>query len=225
LRHAARTGILVVLASTSEVYGKNDATPFREDADLVLGPTHKHRWAYACSKAMSEFLALAYRKEQNLPIVIARLFNTVGRRQSGAYGMVIPNFVRAAVTGDPITVFGDGSQTRCFCHVTDVVDALARLAAEPGAIGEVINVGDTREVSITALAERVRDLAGSHSAITYLPYDQAYESGFEDMPRRVPDLTKIINLIGYKPRYSLDDVLVDVIEGVRNALSTADMAG
>jgi UDP-glucose 4-epimerase len=215
LKHANKKKKLVVLASTSEVYGKSDDVPFREDSDLVLGPTTKHRWAYACSKAIDEFLALAYWKERKLPVIIVRFFNTVGPRQTGQYGMVIPNFVRQALAAEPITVFGDGNQSRAFTHVTDVVGALIKLMAEPKAIGQVINVGNTEEVTIRALAERVRTLTSSPSAIKLIPYDEAYESGFEDMPRRLPDLTKVRSLIGYQPHYSLDDILVHVIEYFR----------
>ena len=216
LKHASKKKKLVVIASTSEVYGKSEDVPFREDSDLVLGPTPKHRWAYACSKALDEFLALAYWKERKLPVIIVRFFNTVGPRQTGTYGMVIPNFVRQALAGESITVFGDGRQTRSFSHVADVVGALLKLVVEPRALGQVINIGNTQEVTIRALAERVRELAGSNSPIKLVPYDEAYESGFEDMPRRVPDLTKIEALIGYRPRYSLDDILVQVIEYFRN---------
>ena len=215
LKHASKKKKLVVIASTSEVYGKSEAVPFREDADLVLGPTPKHRWAYACSKAIDEFLALAYWKERKLPVIIVRFFNTVGPRQTGRYGMVIPRFVQQALTGQPLTVFGDGTQSRAFTHVSDVVSALTRLIKEPKAVGEVINLGNTEEVTILRLAERVRELAGSSSAITFIPYDEAYESGFEDMPRRVPDLTKARTLIGYEPRHSLTDILVQVIEHMR----------
>jgi UDP-glucose 4-epimerase len=212
LKHANKKKKLVVIASTSEVYGKSDDVPFREDSDLVLGPTPKHRWAYACSKAIDEFLALAYWKERKLPVIIVRFFNTVGPRQTGRYGMVIPNFVRQALAGEPITVFGDGTQSRSFTHVADVVGALLKLVAEPAAIGQVINLGNTEEVTIAALAERVRALAGSSSPIKNVPYDEAYESGFEDMPRRVPDLTKARNMIGYEPKLGLDDILVEIIE-------------
>ena len=216
LKHANKKKKLVVIASTSEVYGKSEDVPFREDSDLVLGPTPKHRWAYACSKALDEFLALAYWKERKLPVIIVRFFNTVGPRQTGTYGMVIPNFVRQALAGESITVFGDGRQTRSFSHVADVVGALLKLVVEPRALGQVINIGNTQEVTIRALAERVRELAGSNSPIKLVPYDEAYESGFEDMPRRVPDLTKIEALIGYRPKYSLDDILTQVIEYFRN---------
>jgi UDP-glucose 4-epimerase len=215
LKHANKKKKLVVIASTSEVYGKSEDVPFREDSDLVMGPTPKHRWAYACSKAIDEFLALAYWKERKLPVIIVRFFNTVGPRQTGQYGMVIPNFVRQALAGEPITVFGDGTQSRSFTHVKDVVDALLKLVAEPKAIGQVINIGNTQEVTINQLAERVRDLANSRSTITKIPYDEAYESGFEDMPRRVPALAKIEGLIGYKTRYVLDDILTQVIDYFR----------
>jgi UDP-glucose 4-epimerase len=215
LKHANKKKKLVVIASTSEVYGKSQDVPFREDSDLVLGPTPKHRWAYACSKAIDEFLALAYWKERKLPVIIVRFFNTVGPRQTGTYGMVIPNFVRQALAGEPITVFGDGSQTRSFGHVADVVGALLKLVAEPRAIGQVINIGNTEEISMLALAERVRDMSGSKSPIKLIPYSEAYESGFEDMPRRVPNLAKIEDLIGYRPQHSLDVVLTQVIEYFR----------
>jgi UDP-glucose 4-epimerase len=215
LKHANKKKKLVFLASTSEVYGKSNDVPFREDSDLVLGATAKHRWAYACSKAIDEFLGLAYWKERKLPIVIVRFFNTVGPRQTGQYGMVIPNFVRQALAGEAITVFGDGTQSRSFTHVSDVVQALIVLMNEPRAIGQVINIGNTEEVTMLALAERVRNLTGSTSSIRLVPYDEAYESGFEDMPRRLPDLSKIKAMIGYQPRFSLDDILVHVIEYFR----------
>ena len=215
LKHANKKKKLVVIASTSEVYGKSEDVPFREDSDLVLGPTPKHRWAYACSKAIDEFLALAYWKERKLPVIVVRFFNTVGPRQSGQYGMVIPNFVRQALAGEPITVFGDGKQQRAFTHVSDVVGALMKLVVEPKAIGQVINIGNVQEVTIQQLAERVRELSGSTSPIKLIPYDQAYESGFEDMPRRVPDLTKVEKLIGYKPKHQLDEILTQVIDYFR----------
>ena len=216
LKHANKKKKLVVVASTSEVYGKSVDVPFREDADLVMGPTPKHRWAYACSKALDEFLALAYWKERKLPVIIVRFFNTVGPRQTGQYGMVIPNFVRQALAGEPITVFGDGTQCRSFTHVADVVRALMALMVQPQAIGQVVNIGNTEEISINGLAERVRTLAASSSSIRLIPYDQAYESGFEDMPRRLPDLTKVRGLIGYEPRHTLDSILTDVIEFMRH---------
>jgi UDP-glucose 4-epimerase len=215
LTHANKKKKLVLIASTSEVYGKNTAVPFSEEADLVLGPTTKHRWAYACSKAIDEFLALAYWKEKKLPVIVVRLFNTVGPRQTGQYGMVIPNFVRQALAGEPITVFGDGTQTRSFTYVGDVVDALAKLAQEPAAIGRVFNIGNSYEISIRELAERVKALTGSASEIVTIPYDQAYEAGFEDMPRRVPDISRINRLIGYEPRVQLDEILERVIDHFR----------
>ena len=215
LKHANKKKKLVVIASTSEVYGKSDDVPFREDSDLVLGATPKHRWAYACSKAIDEFLALAYWKERKLPVIIVRFFNTVGPRQTGQYGMVIPNFVRQALAGEPITVFGDGTQSRSFTHVHDVVGALIRLVGEPNAIGQVINIGNVEEVTMADLAERVRTLTKSQSPIKLIPYDQAYESGFEDMPRRVPDLTKVRAMIGYEPTRDLTTILEQVIEYFR----------
>lgn len=212
LKQASKKNKIVLIASTSEVYGKSAAVPFREDGDLQLGPTIRHRWAYACSKALDEFLALAYWKEKRLPVVVVRLFNTVGPRQTGRYGMVVPSFVRQALAGEPITVFGDGSQARCFTYVGDVVGALADLAAEPKAVGGVFNLGSTEEVTIRELAERVKTLSNSPSPIVMVPYDQAYGSGFEDMPRRVPDITKVRDLIGFKPHVSLDEILERVIE-------------
>jgi UDP-glucose 4-epimerase len=202
----------VVVASTSEVYGKSGVVPFREDADLVLGPTSKGRWSYACSKAIDEFLALAYFKEKRLPVVVVRLFNTVGPRQTGRYGMVVPNLVKQALLGRPLTVFGDGSQSRCFTYVSDVVGQLVALAEEPRAVGEVFNVGNDREeVSILDLARRVKTRAASKGEIILVPYDQAYEEGFEDMQRRVPDLAKLRGLTGYEPQVHLDEILDRVI--------------
>jgi UDP-glucose 4-epimerase len=215
LKHANKKKKLVIIASTSEVYGKSTDVPFREGADLVLGATVKHRWAYACSKLIDEFLALAYWKEKKLPIVIVRLFNTVGPRQTGQYGMVLPTFVRQALSGQPITVFGDGTQTRSFTYVADVVDALVKLAQEPRAIGEVFNIGNTEEVTIADLAERVKRMTDSASPVQFIPYDQAYEAGFEDMPRRVPDISKVRNLVGYEPRLSLDEIVCRVVEHFR----------
>jgi UDP-glucose 4-epimerase len=198
----------VIVASTSEVYGKADSVPFREDGDLVMGPTSKGRWSYACSKAIDEFLALAYHKEKRLPVVVVRLFNTVGPRQTGRYGMVVPNFVKQGLLGNPITVFGDGRQTRCFTYVSDVVGQLVALAVEERAVGEVFNVGNDREeVSILELAQRVKDRTGGRSAIELVPYDRAYEEGFEDMHRRVPDLSKLRALTGYQPKVGLDEIL------------------
>jgi UDP-glucose 4-epimerase len=215
LKHANKKKKLVLIASTSEVYGKSTEVPFREDQDLVLGPTEKHRWAYACSKMIDEFLALAYYKERKLPVIIVRLFNTVGPRQTGQYGMVIPNFVRQALAGQPITVFGDGTQSRSFTYVGDVVKAVVALINEPRAIGQVFNIGNGREITIGDLAVRIRTLTGSQSEIVRIPYDQAYEAGFEDMPRRVPDISKIRSLIGYEPSVELDEILGRVIEHFR----------
>jgi UDP-glucose 4-epimerase len=211
LKHANKKKKLVVIASTSEVYGKSADVPFREGADLVLGATVKHRWAYACSKLIDEFLALAYWKERKLPVVIVRLFNTVGPRQTGQYGMVIPNFVQQALSGRPITVFGDGTQSRSFTYVGDVVRAMVALIDEPRAVGHVFNIGNGREISIGDLAERIRTLTGSRSEIVRIPYDEAYEAGFEDMPRRVPDISKVQALVGYTPTVELDEILARVI--------------
>jgi UDP-glucose 4-epimerase len=215
LKHANKKKKKVVIASTSEVYGKSAAVPFREDADLVMGPTVKHRWAYACSKAIDEFLALAYYKERNLPVIIVRFFNTVGPRQTGQYGMVLPSFVRQALAGKPITVFGDGTQSRSFTYVQDVVGCLVKLADEPGAVGKVFNIGNEEEVTILQLAEMVKSLTASSSAIEFIPYDKAYEAGFEDMPRRVPDLAKVRALVGYEPRVQLKEIITRVIEYFR----------
>jgi len=205
----------VLITSTSEVYGKRDQVPFREDDDVVWGPTNKSRWSYACSKAIDEFLAIAYWKERKVPTVIARLFNTVGPRQTGRYGMVIPNFVVQALTGVDITVFGDGSQTRCFTHVNDAVGALIGIAAHPDANGEVYNVGGSHEITILELAERIKRMTGSASRIVLVPYSTAYEAGFEDMVRRVPDITKVNKLIGYEPKVSLEEGLESIIEDQR----------
>jgi UDP-glucose 4-epimerase len=218
LRHAAKKKRKVFIASTSEVYGKGTDVPFRETADLVMGATFRHRWAYACSKALDEFLALAYWKQKQLPVVVVRFFNTVGPRQTGQYGMVVPTFVRQALLGEPITVFGDGNQSRSFTDVSDVVRALVRLMDEPKAVGEVINVGNTGEVSIRGLAEKIKAATGSDSPIVTIPYDEAYEAGFEDMPRRVPDLTKIRAMIGYEPTVALDEIIERVIASVRATL-------
>ena len=209
----------VVIASTSEVYGLSTDVPFREDGCLVLGPTVKGRWSYACSKAIDEFLALAYWRERKLPTIIVRLFNTVGPRQTGQYGMVVPTFIKQALTGRPITIYGDGGQSRCFTDVSDVVGALVGLIDHPGAVGEVFNVGSSEEVTIEALARRVKELTGSESEIVRVPYEQAYGEGFEDMPRRVPDIRKLEALIGYRPRKSLDEILTGVIDYFRDAPS------
>jgi UDP-glucose 4-epimerase len=209
----------VLIASTSEVYGLSTDVPFREDGSLVLGPTSKGRWSYACSKAIDEFLALAYWRERRLPTLIARLFNTVGPRQTGQYGMVVPTFVKQALTGRPITIHGDGTQSRCFTDVGDVVGALVGLMDHPGAVGEVFNVGSSEEVTIQSLAERVQALTGSTSEIIHIPYEKAYGEGFEDMPRRVPDISKVQALIGYQPRKTLDEILLGVIDFFRDAPS------
>ena len=215
LKHANKKKKLVLIASTSEVYGKSTDVPFREDADLVLGPTTKHRWAYACSKMIDEFLALAYWKERKLPVIVVRLFNTVGPRQTGQYGMVIPNFVRQALAGQPITVFGDGSQSRSFTYVGDVVKAMVALIDEPRAVGQVFNIGNGNEITIGALAAKVKKMTSSGSEIVTIPYEKAYEAGFEDMPRRVPDITRIKALVGYEPTVELDETLTRVIEYFR----------
>jgi UDP-glucose 4-epimerase len=217
LKHANKKKKLVFIASTSEVYGKSTTVPFREGADLVLGPSSKHRWAYACSKLIDEFLALAYWKERKLPVVVVRLFNTVGPRQTGQYGMVLPTFVRQALAGHPITVFGDGTQSRSFTYVGDVVGALVKLAGEPRAVGQVFNIGNTGEVTISDLAQKVKEMTASSSPIHYIPYDQAYEEGFEDMPRRVPDISRLRELIGYEPTLGLDDIVRTVIEHIRQS--------
>jgi UDP-glucose 4-epimerase len=216
LKHANKKKKLVFIASTSEVYGKNVEVPFHEDADLVMGATVKHRWAYACSKAIDEFLALAYFKERDLPVIVVRFFNTVGPKQTGQYGMVLPNFVRQALAGDPITVFGDGTQSRSFTYVSDVVDCLMKLMKEKRAIGQVFNIGNSQEVTILSLAELVKKRTGSKSAIEFIPYDKAYEAGFEDMPRRVPDLSKIHNLVGYRPTVQLNEIIDKVVEYFRS---------
>jgi UDP-glucose 4-epimerase len=208
----------VLLASTSEVYGLSTQVPFREDGPLVLGATTKGRWSYACSKAIDEFLALAYWRERKLPTIVCRLFNTVGPRQTGQYGMVIPTFVRQALTGRPITVFGDGSQSRCFTYVGDVVAALIKLMDHAGAVGQVYNIGSSEEVSIGELAEMVKTLTGSSSEIVQVPYQEAYEAGFEDMPRRIPDLSKIAAAIGYRPSMTLEQILHKVIAYYREQL-------
>jgi UDP-glucose 4-epimerase len=207
LRAVAKKQRRTVIASTSEVYGKSKRVPFREDDDLVLGPTTKGRWSYACSKALDEFLGLAYYHEKGVPVTIVRLFNTVGPRQTGRYGMVLPNFVAQALQHDPITVFGDGRQSRCFGYVGDVVEALVRIAKSANVAGEVVNVGNDREISIGALAELVKERTGSRSDIAYLPYDQVYGPGFEDMFRRVPSVEKLQRLIDYRPCTPLEDIV------------------
>jgi UDP-glucose 4-epimerase len=204
---ASKKKKLVFTASTSEVYGKSEKVPFREDADLVLGATTKGRWSYAASKALDEFLALSYSKEKKQPVIVVRLFNTVGPRQTGRYGMVLPNFVRQALDGAPLTVFGDGRQSRCFCDVRDTVEAILRLAGTDQAVGEVVNIGSTEEITIEGLARAVKERTKSDSPITYIPYDQAYEPGFEDMPRRVPSLEKLEHLIKFRPKTPLSQII------------------
>jgi UDP-glucose 4-epimerase len=218
LKHANKKKKKVLITSTSEVYGKSNDVPFREDQDLLMGPTTKGRWSYACSKALDEFLAIAYWHEKKLPVVIVRLFNTVGPRQTGRYGMVIPSFVQQALTGEPITVYGDGNQSRAFGYVGDVVKGIANLARHPGAVGQVFNIGNTQEISINELAYLVKKITGSDSEIVHVPYDRAYEQGFEDMPRRVPDVSKIRQLIGYRPTVDLENILVKIITSMRESL-------
>ena len=206
----------VLITSTSEVYGKSAQIPFREDGDLVLGATVRPRWSYACSKAIDEFLALAYGKAHNLPVVIARLFNTVGPRQTGRYGMVIPRFVGQALRGEAITVYGDGNQTRCFTHVSDVVGALVRLMETPQADGGVFNIGSQDEISINNLASRVRAATDGRSSIVHIPFSEAYDENFEDMDRRVPDISKVAALTGYRPTYTIDQIIQSVVEFMRH---------
>jgi len=214
----------VLVASTSEVYGLSSEVPFREDGNLVMGATNKGRWSYACSKAIDEFLALAYWREKKLPTIVVRLFNTVGPRQTGQYGMVIPTFVKQALAGRAITVYGSGKQSRCFCYVGDVVAALVKLMDADDSVGEVFNIGSNQEISILDLAKRVKDLTRSESEIVFVPYDEAYEEGFEDMPRRIPDTSKVDKLIGFKPEKRLDEILQAVIEfhsdSSRNTITT-----
>jgi UDP-glucose 4-epimerase len=202
----------VMITSTSEVYGKAKKLPFSEEDDLVLGPTHKGRWSYACSKAIDEFLSLAYWHEKGLPVIVARLFNTVGPRQSGRYGMVLPTFVKQALLGEHITVFGDGSQSRCFTHVTDVTGALYNLSQTEEGIGKVFNIGSDTEITISELAKKVKMMTTSQSEIQLVPYEEAYQEGFEDMPRRVPDISRIQQLIDYRPTYSIDEIIQSVID-------------
>jgi UDP-glucose 4-epimerase len=207
LEAACKKRKLVLTASTSEVYGKNTCVPFREDADLVLGPTTKGRWSYAASKALDEFLALSYWKEKKLPVIVVRLFNTVGPRQTGRYGMVLPNFVKQALENEPIQVYGNGKQSRCFCDVRDTVEGLIRLMDTQRAVGEVVNVGNTEEITIEGLAQLVKERTQSSSAIEFVPYDQAYEPGFEDMMRRVPSVEKLYSLTGFRPQTSLNEII------------------
>jgi len=221
LAAAARTRRPVLVASTSEVYGKSTQVPFREDQDLQLGPTSHSRWAYACSKALDEWLALAYAREKGLPVIVARFFNTVGPRQTGRYGMVLPTFARQAILGEPITIYGTGEQTRCFGHVRDSVEAMLRLIATPAALNGVFNVGATEETSIRRLAELVRREAGSESEIQTVAYADAYAAGFEDMLRRVPDVTKLEEVTGFRPRTTLAEIIADVVADQRSRLASA----
>ena len=216
LQLAAKKKKKVIIASTSEVYGKSDRAAFREDDDLVLGPTYKSRWSYAGSKIVDEFLALAYMKERKVPVVIVRLFNTVGPRQTGRYGMVLPTFVGQALRGEPITVYSDGMQIRCFAYVADVVEALIKLAHSDDALGRIVNIGNSEETTILNLAELVKSLADSTSEITFIPYDEAYETGFEDMRRRSPDISTAQKLIGYRPTFKLEDIVKKIIDYQRN---------
>ncbi len=216
LKHAAKKQKKILIASTSEVYGKSQQIPFNEEGDIVMGATSRPRWSYACSKAIDEFLALAYGKAENLPVVMVRLFNTVGPRQTGRYGMVIPRFVQQGLTGKPITVYGTGDQTRCFTHVYDVTGALSRLMESPKSDGRVFNVGSTDEVSINQLAEKIKKSTGNKSTIQHIPFSEAYDDDFEDMDRRVPDLSRIKETIGYEPTRHLDNIIDDVIEYVKS---------
>ena len=215
LEAAEKKRKLVLTASTSEVYGKSTQVPFHEEADLVLGPTTKGRWSYAASKALDEFLALSYWRERKVPVIVVRLFNTVGPRQTGRYGMVLPNFVRQALDNEPITVYGSGTQSRCFCDVRDTVEALMRLMDTKRAIGEVVNIGNTEEISIANLAQTVKARTASTSEIVYVPYDQAYEPGFEDMMRRVPSVEKLHALTGFRPQTKLADIIDRVSSHLR----------
>lgn len=212
LRLANQEKKKVILSSTSEVYGKSSKVPFSEEDDRILGPTTIMRWSYSDSKAVDEYLGLSYWQEKRLPVIIVRLFNTCGPRQTGDYGMVIPRFVKQALLGHPLVIYGDGKQTRCFCDVKDVVEAMIALSHHPKAPGEIFNIGSEEEISIENLARKVKKLTGSKSSIRHIPYEQAYEKGFEDMPRRIPDLTKIKKWIGYSPKVSLDKLLEKVIE-------------
>lgn len=223
LKFCSRYRKRVLVPSTSEVYGKGASVPFREDDDLLTGATDKHRWAYACAKTLDEFLALAHWKETRLPVVVVRLFNTVGPRQTGQYGMVVPRFVHAAIRNEPITVHGDGTQARCFGHVYDVVEGLAKLLDDPKCFGNVINLGNDEEVSIKGLAEKAIELTGSSSEIQYVSYDEAYGEGFEDMRRRVPSLEKAGRLIGYKPTRSLADIINDVANEYKGTSSAVQV--
>ena len=223
LEAACKKKKLVLTASTSEVYGKNVNVPFREDADLVLGPTTKGRWSYAASKALDEFLALSYWKEKKLPVIVVRLFNTVGPRQTGRYGMVVPNFVKSALDNSTIDIYGTGKQSRCFCDVRDTVEGLIRLMDSGRAVGEVVNVGNTEEITIEGLAHRVKERTHSSSDIEYIPYDRAYEPGFEDMMRRVPSVDKLEALTGFRPSTSLNEIIDRVAAFFRQETESMDV--
>jgi len=225
LRAAAKKKKPLVIASTSEIYGKSLNTPFREDSDMVMGPTIKIRWSYACSKALDEFLGLAYWQEKQLPVTIARLFNTVGPRQTGQYGMVIPTFIGQALRGNPIMVHGSGEQTRCFAYVGEVVECLVRMATRDNLAGEVINIGNDQEVSMNQVATLVKKITGSSSEIAHIPYDEAYGPGFEDMPRRVPCLEKVERLLGFRPRMPLDQIISMVTADLRQNRESWQPAG
>lgn len=217
---ASKKRKLVFTASTSEVYGKSSNVPFCEDSDLVLGPTTKGRWSYAASKALDEFLGLSYWKEKKLPVIVARFFNTVGPRQTGRYGMVLPNFVSQALAGTPITIFGSGQQSRCFCDVKDAVEAIIRLVDSGKAVGEVVNIGSDQEITINGLAQLVKERTASTSCLTHIPYDQAYEPGFEDMLRRVPLLKKLESITGFSPKTSLATIIDRVVAHFRERSGT-----
>jgi UDP-glucose 4-epimerase len=223
LEAACKKKKLVLTASTSEVYGKNTNVPFHEDADLVLGPTTKGRWSYAASKALDEFLALSYWKEKKLPVIVARLFNTVGPRQTGRYGMVLPNFVKSALDNAPIQIYGNGKQSRCFCDVRDTVEGLIRLMDTDRSIGEVVNVGNTEEITIEDLAHKVKERTASSSPIEYVPYDKAYEPGFEDMMRRVPSVEKLLHLTGFRPHTPLNEIIDRVTAFFRQRSEAPDI--
>ncbi len=221
LNAVARKQKPIFLASTSEVYGKSQKVPFSEDDDLVMGATTHARWSYACSKALDEWLGLAYHRDKGVPVTVFRLFNTVGPRQTGRYGMVLPTFAAQAVAGEPITVYGSGEQSRCFCHVGDAIQAIEALMFQPATVGQVFNVGADREVTINELAEMVREAADSRSPIVRIPYDEAYAEGFEDMQRRVPDVSKLESAIGFKPSTPLETIVADVVREQRSLLAAA----
>ncbi|MCM8762094.1 MAG: GDP-mannose 4,6-dehydratase [Candidatus Omnitrophica bacterium] len=221
LRYCAKYNKRIFLASTSEIYGKNENVPFREDADIVIGTTKKKRWSYACTKAIDEFLAFAFYEEKNLPVIVARLFNTVGPRQSDRYGMVIPRFVKQALNNLPITIFGDGTQTRCFIHVKDIVDGMINLIQKDEAYGYVFNMGSEEEITIKDLALIIKEMTGSSSDIIFLDPQNIYSKGFEDMARRVPDISKVRNLIGFSPKFTIKDIIKDCIEDVKKTSKKA----